>query len=69
MAPQLGKLILLTTLLDSGEPVSSPVCNVPMGDGRVGVLTSGATGKCERIRNNPRVAVQTCTARGQAVGY
>ena len=68
MADQLiteGKHMLLTTFRRSGEGVSTPVWTVPVSVGRVGMWTAAGTGKYKRLRNNPHVSIQACTARGK----
>ncbi len=59
-----GKHMLLNTFRKSGLPVSTPVWTVPVSDGRVGMWTAAGTGKYQRLRNNPHVTIQACTARG-----
>lgn len=60
-----GKHMLLTTFRKSGDGVSTPVWTVPVSDGRVGMWTAAGTGKYKRLRNNPHVTIQACTARGK----
>ncbi len=60
-----GSHMLVTTFRRSGEPVSAPVWVVPVSDGRVGRWTGYETGKARRLRRDPRVRVQACTARGR----
>ncbi|MGO9067334.1 PPOX class F420-dependent oxidoreductase [Mycobacterium sp.] len=60
-----GKHMLLTTFRKSGAGVATPVWTVPVSDGRVGMWTGAGTGKYKRLRNNPHVTIQTCTARGK----
>ena len=60
-----GKHILLTTFRRSGTGVATPVWTVPVSDGRVGMWTGTSTGKYKRLRNNPHVTIQACTARGK----
>ncbi len=60
-----GKHMLLTTFRKNGAGVATPVWTVPVSDGRVGMWTGAGTGKYKRLRNNPHVTIQTCTARGQ----
>jgi PPOX class probable F420-dependent enzyme len=57
--------MLLTTFRRSGIGVSTPVWTVPVSDGRVGMWTGAGTGKWKRMRLNPRVTIQACTARGK----
>jgi uncharacterized protein len=59
------KHMLLTTFRKSGAGVATPVWTVPVSDGRVGMWTGAGTGKYKRLRNNPHVTIQTCTARGK----
>jgi hypothetical protein len=65
-SPDLGTHMLLTTFRKSGVPVSTPVWNVPLVDGRIGMWTGAGTGKWKRLRRNPAVTVQACSARGRA---
>jgi uncharacterized protein len=60
-----GKHMLLTTFRKSGAGVATPVWTAPVSDGRVGMWTGAGTGKYKRLRNNPHVTIQTCTARGK----
>jgi len=57
--------MLLTTFRKSGAGVAMPVWTVPVSDGRVGMWTGAGTGKYKRLRNNPHVTIQACTARGK----
>ena len=57
--------MLLTTFRKSGARVATPVWTVPVSDGRVGMWTGAGTGKYKRLRNNPHVTIQACTARGK----
>jgi PPOX class probable F420-dependent enzyme len=57
--------MLLTTFRRNGIGVSTPVWTVRVSDGRVGMWTGAGTGKWKRMRNNPRVTIQACTARGK----
>jgi PPOX class probable F420-dependent enzyme len=65
ITPNLGKYMLLTTYRKSGAAVSTPVWEVPLIGGRIGMWTGAGTGKWQRIRNNPAVTVQACNARGR----
>jgi len=57
--------MLLTTFRKSGAGIATPVWTVPVSDGRVGMWTGAGTGKCKRVRNNPHVTIQACSARGK----
>lgn len=60
-----GKHMLLTTFRRNGTGVATPVWTVPVSDGRVGMWTGAGTGKYKRLRNNPHVTIQACSARGR----
>lgn len=57
--------MLLSTFRKSGATVATPVWTVPVSDGRVGMWTGAGTGKYKRLRINPHVTIQACTARGK----
>lgn len=59
-----GSHMLLTTFRRSGVGVSTPVWTVPVSDGRIGMWTGAGTGKWKRLRSNPHVTIQACSARG-----
>lgn len=59
------KYVSLTTFRRSGEAVASPVWIAPLGDGRAGFTTEADSGKVKRIRNNPSITLQPCSARGK----
>jgi PPOX class probable F420-dependent enzyme len=59
------KHMLLTTFRRGGAGVATPVWIVSVSDGRVGMWTGAGTGKYKRLRNNPHVTIQACTARGK----
>ena len=59
-----GSHMLLTTFRRSGEGVATPVWTVPVSDGRVGMWTGKGTGKWKRLRHDPHVTIQRCSARG-----
>lgn len=61
------KYIDLVTYRKSGVPVHTPVWFAEQ-DGRLYVMTRGDSGKLKRIRNNSRVEVAPCTARGRRTG-
>jgi uncharacterized protein len=56
---------LLTTYRRNGRPVATPVNVVVDGD-RVMFRTYEQTGKFKRLRNDSRVTLQPCDARGRA---
>jgi uncharacterized protein len=60
-----GKHMLLTTFRKSGAEVATPVWTVPVSDDRVGMWAGAGTGKYQRLRNNPHVTIQACTAKGK----
>ena len=62
-----SKYISLTTYRKDGTPVATPVWLVRDGD-VLRVYTQLASGKAKRIRNNPRVQVAPCDARGKLKG-
>lgn len=51
----------------SGEPVPTPVW-FGLGDGKLYVRSEANVAKAKRIRNDPRVRVARCTARGKPLG-
>lgn len=61
------KYINLTTFRRDGTAVPTPVWFALDGE-RILVWTIPTSGKAKRIRNNPRVTVAPCTARGKATG-
>lgn len=58
-----GKYLSLTTFRKDGTPVATPVWLVRDGD-TLRVITQADSGKAKRIRNNGRVLVAACDARG-----
>ncbi|WP_375388949.1 PPOX class F420-dependent oxidoreductase [uncultured Amnibacterium sp.] len=69
MSPQLRaagrrRYVSLTTFRRSGASVSTAVWVSPTDDALV-VLTGAATGKAKRLRNDPRVELRECDARGR----
>lgn len=58
-----SKYVSLTTFRKNGAPVSTAVWHVPQG-ADLWVVTEAGSGKVKRIRNNPQVGVQPCSARG-----
>lgn len=59
------KTIALTTFRRNGEGVTTPVWINQVSDGRIGFWTAMGTGKTKRLRNDPRVTVQACSASGK----
>jgi len=60
-----GRHMLLTTYRKNGVGVSSPVWTVAVSDGRVGMWTGSQTAKFKRLRHDPHVTIQSCSARGK----
>jgi PPOX class probable F420-dependent enzyme len=61
------KHISIETYRKTGDPVRTPVWFIEE-NGELLVRTDSNTGKIKRIRNNPRVRVATCNARGTVKG-
>ncbi len=61
------KYICLITFRRTGDAVSTPVWFAEKDD-KLYVKTRRDSGKCKRIRNNPRVRVVPCTIRGKVTG-
>jgi hypothetical protein len=61
------KYICLITFRRTGDAVSTPVWFAEKDD-KLYVKTRRDSGKCKRIRNNPRVRVAPCTIRGKVTG-
>ena len=59
--------VSLTTFRKSGEEVSTPLW-FALADGRLYATTPRDSGKMKRIRNNPRVRLTPCNARGKPKG-
>ena len=59
-----GKYVSVTTFRRDGTPVPTPVWYA-LGDGELVFWTGAASGKVKRLRNNPRVLVAPCNARGR----
>jgi len=69
------KYLNLETFKKSGEGVRTPVwfaadpsANLDSSAAKLYVYTIGNTGKVKRIRNNPRVRIAPCDARGRLRG-
>jgi uncharacterized protein len=61
------KYICLVTFRRTSAAVSTPVWSAE-NDDKLYVKTRRDSGKCKRIRNNPRVRVAPCTIRGKVTG-
>jgi hypothetical protein len=57
----------LSTFRKNGGVVTTPMW-FALGPGRVWMGTAAASGKVKRLRNNPEVHLEPCTARGRALG-
>ena len=57
--------LAFTTYRKSGEAVTTPVWTVALDDGRLGFWTAMGSGKTKRLKNNPVIAVQPCSATGK----
>src|SRR3989475_8656004 len=61
------KHISIETYRKTGDPVRTPVWFIEE-NGELFVRTDSITGKIKRIRNNPRVRLAPCNARGTVKG-
>ena len=59
-----SRYVNLTTYRKDGTAVSTPVWHVPH-EAELWIVTEAGSGKVKRIRNNPQVQVQPCSARGK----
>ena len=59
------RCLAFTTYRKSGEAVTTPVWTVGLDDGRLGFWTAMGSGKTKRLKNNPAIAVQPCSATGK----
>ena len=60
-----GKYVSVATFRKTGVAVATATWIVPLDGDRVGLLTSSASGKAKRLRNNPSVTLQPSDARGR----
>jgi uncharacterized protein len=60
------KYVSVATFRKTGAAVATATWIVPLDGGRAGVLTSSASGKAKRLRNNPSVTLQPSDVRGRA---
>lgn len=72
MTPELDRLsrsnyVLVTTFRRDGTPVPTPVWVARDGNELI-IWTQTKAGKVKRIRNNPRVELSECDARGRPRG-
>jgi PPOX class probable F420-dependent enzyme len=59
------KYVSVATFRKTGVAVATATWVVPLDGGRVGILTSSASGKAKRLRNNPSVTLQPSDVRGR----
>jgi uncharacterized protein len=59
------KYVSVATFRKTGVAVATATWIVPVDGGRVGLLTSSASGKAKRLRNNPRLTLQPSDVRGR----
>jgi PPOX class probable F420-dependent enzyme len=59
------KYVSVATFRKTGVPVATATWIAPLDGGRVGILTSSASGKAKRLRNNPSVTLQPSDVRGR----
>jgi uncharacterized protein len=59
------KYVSVTTFRKTGAAVATAIWIVPLDGGRVGLLTSSASGKAKRLRNNPSATLQPSDVRGR----
>jgi uncharacterized protein len=59
------KYVSAGTFRKTGVPVATATWIVPLDGGRAALLTSSASGKVKRLRNNPSVTLQPSDVRGR----
>ena len=59
------KYVSVATFRKTGVAVATATWIVPLDGGRVGLLTSSASGKAKRLRNNPSATLQPSDVRGR----
>jgi PPOX class probable F420-dependent enzyme len=62
------KFVASTTYRKSGAAVPTQTWICALDGSRVGFWTSSASGKCKRLRGNPRITLQPADARGRVKG-
>ncbi len=60
------RYLRFTTFRRDGNPVSTTVWVVGLGDGQLGFWTSSGSGKAKRLAHTARVTVQASNGRGRA---
>ena len=61
------KYVRLTTFRRSGVGVATPVW-FGEANGKLYVMSRSDSGKCKRLRNDPKVQLAACTMRGRVTG-
>jgi uncharacterized protein len=61
------RYISLATFRKNGVAVRTPIWFAE-DNGRLCFMTNSKTGKCKRIRNNPKATIAPCTIRGKVTG-
>jgi PPOX class probable F420-dependent enzyme len=59
------KYVSVGTFRKTAVAVATATWIVPLDGGRVALLTSSASGKAKRLRNNPRLTLQPSDVRGR----
>jgi PPOX class probable F420-dependent enzyme len=59
------KYVSAATFRKTGAAVATAIWIVPLDGGRAGLLTSSASGKAKRLRNNPSVTLQPSDVKGR----
>ncbi len=59
------KYVSVGTFRKTGVAVETATWIVPLDDERLGLLTSSASGKAKRLRNNPSVTLQPSDVQGR----
>ncbi|MGA2830566.1 MAG: pyridoxamine 5'-phosphate oxidase family protein [Streptosporangiaceae bacterium] len=62
------KYVSVATFRKTGVVAATATWIVPVDGGRAGLLTSSASGKIKRLRNNPRLTLQPSDVRGRVKG-
>ncbi len=62
-----ARYIRLTTFRKNGIAVPTPVW-FGEANGKLYVMSRSDSGKCKRLRNNPKVRIAACTIRGKVTG-